>query len=343
MRSRVTSSAGRTPRRPKASMPPLVWALLALVIAAAADAEEWRSSPIAEDLRGPLRLAVAPTGQTLFALQGPGGDVLGIDLEDPSRRWVAVPAAAGVRRLAVGAIDSGTLATVVRDGDSYSLRVHKLPAPGAAPSEGELQSVPLGVTGGTGGDVRLVVSPARDWLVVVGLPEPLPRFARATITGNRVGGISERRCPRTSVRPGAVAVAANAEWIVLGPGDEGGPRSTHLSWFSPSGAQRLLLLDTGLTRAFDAAACRDTGLLWLLASGEADTGPTSGLWRVDAALVDGRQRARGVPVAPLPAATAVVCLPKGEVAVAEGEMPARIARFTRQVGADRGQKEGDAR
>ena len=304
---------------------------------------EWRPTVIADDLRGPLRLAVSPPGQTLFVLRGSEGDVVGIDLEDTTRRWTAVDARPGSLPLAIGAVDSGTLALVVREGDAFSIRVHKLPAPGTPPGDSEIQSVPLGVTGGKSAEVRIVVSPSRDWLAVVGLPEPLPRVARATINGARLGGISERRCPRTSLRPAAVAAGPNAEWILFGPGDDGSARPAFLSWFSPSGAQRLLSLDTGLEGVADAANCRETGLLWALASGPVAAGTQTGLWRVDAALVDGRQTARAVPVAALPEPTAVACLPKGEVAVAHGGMPARVIRFSPPGSTDRAdKKEGDA-
>lgn len=299
-------------------------------------AEEWRSTVIADDLRGPLRLAVSPPGQTLFVLRGTEGDVLAVDLDDTTRRWTAIAPRGGAVPLAIGAVDSGTLALVVREGDAFSIRVHKLPAPGMPPDESEIQTVPLGVTGGKTDEVRVVVSPARDWLAVVGLPEPLPRVARATINGARLGGISERRCPRTSQRPAAVTAGPNAEWILFGPGDDGAARPAFLSWFSPSGAQRLLTLDTGLEGVVDAANCRETGLLWALATGGvAAGGARTGLWRVDAALVGGRQAVRAIPVAPLPQPTALVCLPKGEVAVAHGTAPARVLRFAPPGTSDR--------
>ena len=305
--------------------------------------EEWPATVIADDLRGPLRLAVSPPGQTLFVLRGPEGDVLGIDLGDTTRRWTAIGSRPEHQPLAIGAIDSGTLAVVVREGDAYSIRVHKLPAPGMPPGDSEIQAVPLGVTGGKPEEVRIVVSPARDWLAVVGLPEPLPRVARATINGARLGGISERRCPRTSLRPAAVTAGPNAEWILFGPGDDGAARPAFLSWFSPTGAQRLMWLDTGLEAVVDAANCRETSLLWTLATGDAAAGRQTGLWRVDAVLEDGRQTARAVPVAALAAPSAVVCLPKGEVAVAHGAMPARILRLAPPGASDRpATKEDDA-
>ena len=313
--------------------------ILPLLLAAVVVAAPGRAAPatgpepavpeptgVVDGLRGPLRIAVAPTGQTLYVLRGEG-DVLGVSLDDPARRWTAVAARPGVRPLAVGAIDSATLALVVREGDALSIRVHRLAAPGEEPGESEVQAVPLGVTGVAADGVRLVVSPARDWLAVSGLPEPLPRVARATVTGTRLGGISERRCPRTSVRPTAIAIGPHAEWLVFDQGEgEGGQRSARLSWYSPSGGQRLLALDTGLARVIDAAAGRESGLLWaIVPRGNADG--THGLCRIDAALVDGRQVARAVPMASLADPTALVCLARGDVIVADGTDTARVVRF----------------
>lgn len=313
--------------------------ILPLLVAAALLAAPGRAVPAAgpepgdrqptvvvDGLRGPLRVAAAPTGQTLYVLRG-DGDVLGVSLEDPARRWTAVAARPGIRPLALGAIDSATLALVVREGDALSIRVHRLAPPGEEPGESEVQAVPLGVTGVAADGVRLVVSPGRDWLAVTGLPDPLPRIARATVTGTRLGGISERRCPRTSVRPSALAIGPHAEWIVFDEGEaEGAQRSARLSWFSPSGGQRLLTLDTGLPRVVDAAVGRESGLLWTLVPRGSADGP-HGLCRIDAALVDGRQVARAVPVASLADPTALVCLARGDVIVADGTEAARVVRL----------------
>ena len=103
------------------------------------------------------------------------------------------------------------------------------------------------------------------------------------------------------------------------------------SWVSPSGAQRWLQLDTGLERIGDAACCRDTGLLWALA-GRSSAGGEEGLWRVDAAYVEGRQVVRPRMIAAIPSPTAVVCLPNGAVAVSHGHDSSTIVRFTPRTG-----------
>ena len=55
-------------------------------------------------------------------------------------------------------------------------------------------------------------------------------------------------------------------------------------------------------------------------------------WGVDAAYVEGRQVARAVGIAALPAPTGLVCLPNGEVAVSHGTESSRIIRFSPRVG-----------
>ena len=81
----------------------------------------------------------------------------------------------------------------------------------------------------------------------------------------------------------------------------------------------------------------DSGLLWALAPrGDADV--PHGLCRVDAALVDGRQVARAVPVASLADPTALVCLARGDVIVAEGSDAARVVRFAPTDGGEEKQR-----
>lgn len=306
--------------------------------AVAAAEREMEAKVIVDDLAGPVRLAASPTAQTLYALPLEARDVLGIDLEDPAKRWTAVPASPGVAPKAVGVIDSSTLALVVREDESWSIRVHRLPAPGSPGAAEPAQSVKLGSSEDSGGEPRIVVSPARDWLAVTGLPAPLPKILRLTVTGARLGPPSERRCPPLADRPQAVTVGAGGEWgLFLPAAADAVGRSSVFSWISPSGAQRLLQTDSGLERVVDAACCRETGLLWALASGARNEG-AQGLWRLDAAYVEGRQIARPVPIKALASPTALVCLPNGEVAVADGNERAHIVRFTPRAG---GTKEPD--
>lgn len=288
------------------------------------------STVIAADLTGPLRLAISPTGQTLYVLRPAAGDVLAIDVtEGVGRRWTAVPAVAGAVPHALGVIDSGTLAAVVQEGDAWSIRVHRLGPPGMPAEVGgaDSQTVALGTSAAAPGEVRLAVSPGREWLAVTGLPSPLPAILRTTVTGVRLGAASQRRCPRIAGPPSALMVGPYGEWgFIQGSGD--GAAGEMLSWFSPSGGQRLLHLDTGLERVRDAVSCRETGLLWALGEGRSDTGVMTGLWRVDAAFVAGRQAVAAVPLMPFSAPAALVCLPKGDVIVADCGERSTIVRVT---------------
>ena len=286
---------------------------------------------LVDDIAGPVRLAASPTGQTLSVLRIDARDVLGVDIDDPAKRWTAVPAAAGVEPRAVGAIDSSTLALVVRENETWSIRVHRLLAPGTPGTAEPAQTVKLGSSPETTDEARIILSPSRDWLAVTGLPAPMPRMVRLTVTGARLGTPSERRCPPLSVPPQAVTVGTGGEWgLFMPPAPDGPARTTFLAWVSPSGAQRLLHLDTGLEEVRDAACCRETGLLWAIAGTAA--GGEEGLWRVDAAYVHGRQVARASNIAPLASPTSVICLPKGAVAVSHGTSSSRIIRFSPRDG-----------
>ncbi len=310
--------AGRTARDPAATDPP-----------AGAVGGATESDVIAADLDGPLRLAASPTGQVLYLLRLREGDVLAVDLADPGKRWTAVPATAGVRPVAVGVIDSSTLALVVRQDGAWSIRSHRLAAPGMQSEVAPAQIVSLGVSSAEAFDVHLVVSPARDWLAVVGLPEPLPAILRTTITGARLGAASERRCPKPGGRPVAATIGSSGEWgLFLPDANAQATTGSAFSWYSPTGAQRLQNLDLAGISVRDAAFCRETSLMWVTVDEEGARGKViAGLWRIDAAFIDGRQVARGIAVADLPSPTAVVCLPKGDVAVAHGDDVSRVVRI----------------
>jgi len=304
--------------------------------AAAADVAAMDVGVIADGLEGPLRLAISPTGQVLYVLRGRQGDVLAVDLAEPGNRWTAVPATAGVRPVAIAVVDSSTLALVVRQDGAWSIRTHRLAPPGMAPDAAPAQVVALGASAAEGAAGGMVVHPPRDWLAVVGLPDPLPPILRTTITGARLGAASQRRCPQAGGRPAALTILNSGEWGLFLKDASGG---ASLAWYSTSGAQRLQALDLAGLSVIDAASCRESGLLWV-ATDPAGPGGASGLWRIDAAYVDGRQVARSVPIAPATAPTAVVCLPKGEVALAHGIDGARVVRLMPRAAGQAGRSDG---
>jgi hypothetical protein len=246
--------------------------------------------------------------------------------------------------LALGFIDMTVLAAVCRSGDEWSLRTWRLrPDAPADPAE-PLQTVALGRATGSAAGVGLAVSHSREWLVVTGLPEPLPAVLRAAIAGVRVGPLSARHCPELApgVRPVAVTVGPRDELVLIERGSDVSP--AHDAVTPPAGAVTppagdavsffdatglcLLRLDTGLTAIRDVAFAPEAGVLWVVADDAAPRQPRGGLWRLDATLRGGHQAVAAVPVADLPAPLAVACPTKQSVLVthprAEGLRVVRI-------------------
>ncbi len=286
---------------------------------------DFEAVTILEGLTGPVRLAASPTGQTLYVLQEQDAAVIGVDLSDPSKRWTAVPKTPGLTAVAIGCIDSSTIAIVGHGSEEWSLCTHRLTAPGTAVDATPVQSVPLGKSTAKASLVRVGIGAARDSLAVAGLPAPMAPILRATVTGSRLGSASTRRCPRGfAARPVATIQSGYGEWGFLIPEAEG----VFFSWYSPGGTERLMHLATGLTNVRDAVACRDSGLLWVLAGEPGSLEHPEGLWRLDARFAGGRQGAAAVAVLPLPNAQSLVCLPKQSIAVALGGDPARVVLVT---------------
>jgi hypothetical protein len=295
------------------------------------------------------RLTVTANGQRLACItagddsaDGAGSHGGGIVACDPAtgagrRMLVAPPAADQPVPLALGFIDMTVLAAVCRSGDEWSLRTWRLrPDAPADPSE-PLQTVSLGRATGSAAGVGLAVSHSREWLVVTGLPAPLPAVLRAAIAGVRVGPLSARHCPALApgVRPVAVTVGPRDELVLIErqsnapPAGDAviPPAGDAVSFFDATGLC-LLRLDTGLTAIRDVAFAPEAGVLWVVADDDAPRLPQGGLWRLDATLRGGHQAVVAVPVADLPAPLAVACPTKKSVLVthprAEGLRVVRI-------------------
>jgi hypothetical protein len=306
---------------------------------------------IIDDLPGAGRLAAPATGQTLYVLDPDRRIVAAVDPFAPAKRATVIDAAAfagdpAAQPVAIGCIDSSTLAVVCHTGDAWSVRTfNRLPTPrgeGAAAAEAAqaspLQTLPLGKLTPAAANhaaIDLVVSPSREWLTVVGLPAPLPPLMRAPIAGARSEPFSERRCPRLPAgqRPLAAAASLAEEWVLFVPDTAGDTRRVFLSFFDNAGSQRLLHLDTGLTDVRDAACCRGSGTLWVVGGG-GDAARPSGLWRIDAAFENGRQAARSVCVAKLDAPIALACLSDRAIAVTVGGESRRVVLVNPQADAD---------
>lgn len=302
------------------------------------------------------RLTVTANGQRLACItagddsaagaENHGGGIVACDPTTGAgrRMLVAPPAADQPVPLALGFIDMTVLAAVCRSGDEWSLRTWRLrPDAPADPAE-PLQTVPLGRATGSAAGVGLAVSHSREWLVVTGLPEPLPAVLRAAIAGVRVGPPSARHCPQLApgVRPVAVTVGPRDELVLIERQSHAPPAGAvtppagdavtppagdAVSFFDATGLC-LLRLDTGLTAIRDVAFAPEAGVLWVVADDAAPRQPRGGLWRLDATLRGGHQAVAAVPVADLPAPLAVACPTKQSVLVthprAEGLRVVRI-------------------
>lgn len=294
------------------------------------------AATIVDDIPGACRLAAPATGQTLFILDQQARSVGAVDPFAPAKRWVAISASdldvggptTPVRPLAIACIDSNTLAVVCQAGGDWSLRAFRLAPSGAdAGAARLLQTVPLGTAAGpAGAALDVVVSDTRDWLAVVGLPAPLPPVVRAPIAGARLGGFADRLCP-AGIKADRLAAATPSpfdEWVVFTRRDDSPTAGTAVTFHTNSGRQRLLDLDLDLIGVRDAAYCRGNGTLWVAADGDGRDPGTAGLWRIDAALANGRQVTRPVAVTPLAAPLAVACLSERAVAVCGGGASRRV-------------------
>jgi hypothetical protein len=315
-----------------------------MAITSRAPAAEPLAVTIIDDVPGAGRLAAPVNGQTLYVLDSDHNSVVAVDPFEPAKRGTVIDSAAfataagavSARLVAIGCIDSNTLAVVCRAGEAWSIRTfNRLTSPRAAaggeapPMAAALQTLPLGASAaGPPGDdaaVDIVVSPSREWLTVIGLPPPLPPAVRAPIAGARSEPCSERRCPRLPAgqRPVAATVSLADEWVLFVPETTGDSRRIFLSFHANTGSQRLLHLDSGLADIRDAACCRGSGTLWVVGGGGAADRPT-GLWRIDAAIEQGRQVARPVCIAQLDHPLAVACLSDRAIAVTVGGPARRV-------------------
>jgi hypothetical protein len=295
---------------------------------------------LVDDVPGAGDVAAPPTGQTLYVIDEDGHGVVAVDPFDPGRRWMAVAAARTASPAdrspvptAIGCIDSATLALACRLGNQWVLRTHRLKPPGsAADPAAPLQSLSLGTAAPADSPaaVQLAVSHSRNWLVVAGLPAPLPAVTRAAIEGARLAAASPRHCPEipSALRPAAVSVSPLDELVLfVAPGAGGSAAETFLSFHSPLGPQRLLHVATGLTNVRDAAFCRGDGSLWVVAGEKGSETQPEGLWRIDAVMREFRQAVQAVCVAKLPAPRSVVCLSERAIVVTHGTGPRRVVRI----------------
>lgn len=279
---------------------------------------------IAVNLDRPRCLAVSANGQTVLALDGRS---LAIMAGDPSNAEPWREVVAGVREglpqpVAIGCLPGDVVAAVCRAGDAWMLRTYRMQPDAIADPAVPLQVVQLGQAAGEGVDVALAVHHARNWLVVIGLPDPLPPVVRCALAGVRVGPPSDRACPTLPDHHSPVAVTTGAGGdMVLGLRSEAG--SSSIAIYDGAGRE-LLNLPTGLKALAAIDAGRADRTLW--ATGVSADG-RSGLWRLDATYRDNRQAVQPVLVCPLSAPSAMVSATDRAIVVIEGMSEPTVSRI----------------
>lgn len=263
-------------------------------------------------------VAVSPNGQTVYAIDGSRRAVVAFDPfgTGVTRDVVAAPASEVRRPVALAAIPGDVLAVVWREGDAWSLGTYRM-QPGATAQVAE-QEIGLGVAEGPAAP-GAAVSRSRDWLVVAGLPAPLPPVIRAVFAGGRVRRLPDGPAADVVSRPVAVAISPADELVAC----ETGAVSDALVYLGGAGRE-LLRVDTGLTGIHAVAFTRDDGDLYVAAAG--GDGRQEGLWRLDAALERGQQAVRPTLVAAFTAPRAVVAVSARSLVVIHGADCREVSR-----------------
>jgi hypothetical protein len=296
------------------------------------------AATLAETPAGP-RVAATANGQTIAASDGIRRALVAFDASRPdARRDLVGPAAAGAPAfVAFGYLTGDVVAAVCRAGDDWSLCTYRTAPDGPVDAGSPLQRIPIGTASGDSQRVDLAVSHARGWLAVTGLPAPLPPVLRAVVAGVRVGPLSDRGCPALAgdVIPVAAAVSPADELVLVlraAPADAAPATGGDTIAFFDLGGRELLRLASGLEGIRGLEFGRGDHALWTTGTGPAGR---SGLWRLDAALADGRQVIRPALVAPLESPRDLVCSSSRAIVVVHGGPAGRVAVIDPTVRAPR--------
>ena len=264
-------------------------------------------------------VAASPNGQTVFAIDGARRTIVAFDPfgTGTARDVVAAPSGEIRRPVAVAAIPGDVLAVVWREGDAWSLGAYRL-RPGATLDAAD-QEISLGVAEGPAAPAA-AVSRTRDWLVVTGLPAPLPPAVRMVFAGGRVRRLPDGPAADVVGRPAAVAVSP-ADELVVG---EAGAASDALVYLGVAGRE-LLRVDAGVKGIQAVVFTRDDGDLYVTAAG-GDGDRQQGLWRIDAVLENGRQAVRPTLVAAFAAPRAAVAVSARSLVVVHGADSREVSR-----------------
>jgi hypothetical protein len=283
----------------------------------------------AEEIPVGPRIAATANGQTIAAIDESRRAIFAFDASRPdARRMLVGPAAAeAVAFVAVGYVTGDVLAAVCRTGDDWSLCTYRTDPAGAVDAAKPLQRVAIGTASGDSERVDLAVGHARGWLAVTGLPAPLPPVLRAAAAGVRVGPLTDRGCPAraAALTPIAAAVSPADELVLVlravPAGDARPAGGDEIAFFDLAGRE-LLRLPAGVPGIRGLDFGRGDNALWAVAAGPAGR---SGLWRLDAALVEGRQVIRPALVAPLDSPRDLVACSPRAIVVVHGDSVGRVA------------------
>jgi hypothetical protein len=305
---------------------PLAAGFVAVLVAAAGGTS--LADPVAESTLG-SRVAATANGQTIAAIDAARRAITAFDASRPDARRVLVgPAAADAAAfVAVGYLTGDVVAAVCRAGDDWSLCTYRTAPDGPVDAGSPLQRIPIGTGSGDSEQVDLAVSHARGWLAVTGLPAPLPPVLRAAVAGVRVGPLTDRGCPGLAddAVPVAAAVSPADELVLVlrgAPTEAAPPDGGDAIAFFDLGGKELLRLPTGVQGVRGLEFGRGDTTLWVTATEPAGR---SGLWRLDAAFVAGRQLIRPALVAPLESPRDLVSSSPRAIVVVYGGSPARLA------------------
>jgi len=315
--------------------PVAAW-LVAVLLAAAGGTPA--AVTAAETPLGP-RVAATANGQTIAAIDDSRRAIVAFDASRPdARRDLVGPAAADAATfVAVGYLTGDVVAAVCRAGDDWSLCTYRTAPEGPVDAGSPLQRIPLGTASGDSARVDLAVSHARGWLAVTGLPVPLPPVLRAAVAGVRVGPLTDRGCPgfAADVIPVAATVSPADELVLVLrviPADSVALEGGDVIAFFDLGGRELLRLPAGLQGIGGLDFGRGDTALWAAAS---DPAGRSGLWRLDAAFVAGRQVIRPELVAPLESPRDLVSSSPRAIVVVHGGSPNQLSVIDPTVPADR--------
>ena len=285
--------------------PVAAW-LVAVLLAAAGGTPA--AVTAAETPLGP-RVAATANGQTIAAIDDSRRAIVAFDASRPdARRDLVGPAAADAATfVAVGYLTGDVVAAVCRAGDDWSLCTYRTAPEGPVDAGSPLQRIPLGTASGDSARVDLAVSHARGWLAVTGLPVPLP--------------------------PVTVSPADELVLVLrVIPADSVAPEGGDVIAFFDLGGRELLRLPAGLQGIGGLDFGRGDTALWAAAS---DPAGRSGLWRLDAAFVAGRQVIRPELVAPLESPRDLVSSSPRAIVVVHGGSPNQLSVIDPTVPADR--------